>query len=307
LLFDLETHLKQIALTFAFLIAAAALFAQEPPASSSAPPPAPPIPSGPGHAQWASTYAQARELAGPANKLVFVELTKPDCGQCKRMETLLYPAAQFEMMILRMVPVRLEVAGPEAAGLSARYGLNDAPSVLVVTPEGILVFRADGFDDALSFYTHLHNSLVDWDKLHARLLHEDETRDDPADQLALGRELLRRFAPEEALPRLERAARSSRAVPKTRHEAEGLLANVELALKKFDAARATVNAILVRSTDPDEREQAELFRAQISLAEGKPEEARRRYERFLKQHPKSRHREDVRAMLKRLATAPESK
>ena len=104
----------------ATLLAATALFAQ-----------APPVPSGPGHAQWATTYGQARELAGPANKLVFVELTKPDCGQCKRMETLLYPAAQFEMKILRMVPVKLELSSAEATEITARYGLKDAPSVLV--------------------------------------------------------------------------------------------------------------------------------------------------------------------------------
>ena len=74
------------------LLAAALLAAQEP----VHPDPNRPVTS-PGNADWADSLEQARKLAGAANKLVFVEIDGGhDCGQCQRMDTLLYPALDFE-------------------------------------------------------------------------------------------------------------------------------------------------------------------------------------------------------------------
>ncbi|HEX5134977.1 MAG TPA: hypothetical protein VFW81_06270, partial [Thermoanaerobaculia bacterium] len=53
--------------------------------SSSAPP-------GPGHVVWAMSADEAQDRASREGKFVFFEFTAAECGNCKRMDSLLYPA-----------------------------------------------------------------------------------------------------------------------------------------------------------------------------------------------------------------------
>ena len=255
---------------------------------------------GPGGVAWARSYAEASGRAKTQNKLVFVEFDKADCGDCKRLDVLLYPATDFEFLLLRMVPVKLKLGEGEAAPLAARYHVTDAPSVLIVSPGGALVFRLEGFDPPASFYPHVRKSLADWDALNVRMIHEPESIDDPKAELLLGAELYRRFDSEEAIPRLERASRSARADEPTREQALAYLASAQLELHRIEDAKASVAAILRSTKDAFRREKAELFLGQISLAEGKRAEARRQFEEFVKKHPASRLKPEAEAFLKGL-------
>jgi tetratricopeptide (TPR) repeat protein len=262
--------------------------------------PAPPVPQGPGHADWAPTLAQARDRAKKERKVVFVELASSNCADCDRMDRLLYPAVDFEMTLLRMVPVKLSLDAAEAAPLRERYGIREAPATLILAPGGALILRLEGFESAPEFYERVRRAMADWDRLNLRIVHEPETIDDPAAELELGRALYERFDAEGALPRLKRAASSPRADRGTRETALAYLASAQLDLGRIEAARVTAEELLSSTKNPALREQAELFRAQISLAEGDPGDARKRFEAFLEKHPDSPRRSEVQELLRRL-------
>lgn len=282
------------------LLAAAGLAAatEAPPSSAPVPPATSErLPSGPGKAEWEDTFAKAREKADREGRVVYVEFSEEKCGNCARMQGLLYPAVNFEMMLLRMVPVRLAPGSAEAAPLAERYGINESPAVLILSPGGVLIFRVNGFDNATEFYRHVRSSMAEWDKLHVKMIHEPEFRDDPKEELALGMELLRRMAPEEAAPRLERAGRSKTADPATRDIALTSLATAQYRMKRFDEARATLDEVLKTSRNPAAREEAELSRGAVELAEGHREEARRTISAFLREHPESKLADNARQLL----------
>ena len=52
----------------------------------------------PGNAEWAKTAEEARARAAAENKLVYYEFDSPNCGDCHRMQSLLYPAFDFEAL-----------------------------------------------------------------------------------------------------------------------------------------------------------------------------------------------------------------
>ena len=302
--------LRSMTATGFVLLAAVGPAGASPQSASAAPTePAPvveKVPNAPGKAIWEATYAKARERAARDTKVVFVEFTEPGCGNCARMEALLYPAANFEMMLLRMVPVKLDRTSAEAAPIAERYGITESPAALVVSPGGALIFRVNGFDNPGEFYGHVQQSMAEWDKLHLRMIHEPEFRDDPKQELALGTALALRFDPEEAAPRFARAAGSKAADPATRDLARTYLASAQFKMKKYEDARATIAEILETSRDPQVREQAELFRGEIAIAEGRREEARRTIVAFLRDHPESKLRGNARQMLTSIpAGAPE--
>lgn len=297
------------AIIAAALIAASAAgraFAQ---ASPSAPPAAATsdsLPNTPGRAVWEKTYDDARQRAKEQGKVVFVEFTRKKCGNCFRMDGLLYPSANFEMALLRMVPVKLDFDTAEGTKLATRYQISDTPSVLVVSPGGALIFRMVGFDNDRAFYNHLHNSMTDWDRLNLKLVHEPETIGDPKSQLAIGADLFRRFDSEEAIPRLERAA-SPKSPSAVREPALAYLASALMERERFAEAGTAVDTLLRITKDTDRREKAELFRAQIALAQGKRDEARREFQAFVSRHPASKHKDEAKMYLDQMAASDQPK
>ena len=278
-----------------FVSAAAIAAPENPPAPDPAPSPA--HATTPGKAVWEPTYEKARARATSEGKLVFIEFTGEGCGNCVRMDSLLYPAVNFEMTLLRMVPVKLDRTVGEGAALAERYGITESPAVLILSSGGALVFRVNGFDQAPAFYAHVRESMAAWDKIHVRMIHEPEFIGDPKEELALGTELALRYDPEEAAPRFERASEAPGADAATRDLALTYLASARFKLKKYTESRATLGKILLVSKDADLREQAELFVSQIALAEGKRAEARRTVMAFLRDHPGSARVPAARKML----------
>src|SRR5260370_34674118 len=87
-----------------------------------------PIVNSPGNAEWAASPAEAKSRAAAEGKLVFYEFDRPQCGHCARMDALLYPAFDFEALLIQMVPVRVSLDSPEGQELARRYNLTDAPA-----------------------------------------------------------------------------------------------------------------------------------------------------------------------------------
>jgi thioredoxin-related protein len=277
------------------LVLLAALAASPAAAQSPAATPAPaakkavsdPIPPGPGMVAWATSLEEARLRANEGDKLVFIEFTKKECGNCERMDNLLYPAADLEALLSTMVPIKVDLESAMGRDLAARYGFSEAPSVVITTPEGRLVFLMEGFYNQGEFFRHAYAGVDAYRKFAAKVESQDIARLPMKEALETGTELYRRSDSEAALPRLRRAVAAPGGTVAEREDALELLAAVEFELAQPALSRKTIERLLATTKDRERRERAELFRAQIPLAENKPAEALALFRKFQKDHPKS--------------------
>ncbi len=289
----------------ALLAAAVALPtpAQQPDPGSPAPSSETPATS-PGKTAWAKDPEQARARAAAEKKLVYYEFDSPDCGNCRRMQALLYPAFDFEALLIGMVPVKVSYDSPEAKPLQERYRVSEAPSVLITTPEGRLVFLMQGFKDSSDFYAHAHKDLDAYRQFARKIDGQNLDALSAEEALSTGRELYERSDPKAALPRLRRASVAPEPGPGVREIALEGLAAVEFDLGDAAASRKSIDRLIATTKSPDQKERAELFRAQIPLSENKPAEALAFYQKFARDHPDSKYIDRVRSFIERLETAP---
>ena len=258
----------------------------------------------PGNAAWAADPEEARSRAVSENKLVFVEFEGgEECGNCQRMKTLLYPAFDFEALLIGMVPVRVDLESAAAHELRDRYGVSEAPAILILSPEGRIVFRMEGFLNAPDFYRQVHKDLDAYRKFARMVEAQDVPRLPAAEALSTGKALYERSDPGAALPRLSRAISHPKATAAQRDDAREVLAAVELELGRPAAARQTINRLIATTKSSERRERAELFRAQIPLAENKPAEALALFRKFVRDHPKSPHLPQVQELVEKLQLA----
>ena len=288
-------------------IIGAALLAAGAARAQTAAPPATPTPvhegrqvKSPGNAVWAPDVRTAHERAAADGKLVYHEFTKKDCGGCARMQGLLYPAFDFEALLIGMVPVIVDIDGADGQKLAERYHVSDTPSVLITTPSGRLVFLMQGFQDANDFYAHVHTDLDQYRKFAKVVDAQDVAHLSAADAFKTGQQLYARFDFEGAATRLSRAATAKDATPEIRASALEGLAAAELELGKTAESRRAIDRLIATTTNPGQKENAELFRAQISLVENKPQDALAEYKRFAKEHPNSPYLDKVKTFIARL-------
>jgi tetratricopeptide (TPR) repeat protein len=257
----------------------------------------------PGNAEWAQTVDEARAKAAAEHKLVYYEFESPNCGDCHRMESLLYPAFDFEALLVGMVPVRVRYDFPESKALQDLYGVRSAPAVLITSPEGRLVFLMSGFKDAPDFYRHVHKDLDLYRQFVKKLDSQDLATLSANEALATGRELYARKDPKTAVPYLERAVVAPNPGQGVRETALEILAAVQLELGDAAASRKSIDQLIAMTKSVDQKERAELFRAQIPLSENRPDEALALYKKFVKDHPDSKYRERVQSFIARLEPA----
>jgi thioredoxin-like negative regulator of GroEL len=291
-----------VCLPLARLAPAVTLEQESPAATPAPPPPNRPVVSA-GNAEWATSGNEARAKAAAEKKLVYYELESPRCDDCRRMHALLYPAFDFEAVLTGMVPVRVALDSEEGKRLAAQYEIGQAPAVLIATPEGRLVFLMHGFKDATDFYQHLHTDLRTYREFAKRVEAQDVAKLPAEEAFQTARQLFARFDYAEARPRFKRASVAPDAKPELRETAMEGMAAAELQLGQSAEARKTIDQLIRTTNRPDMRERAELFRAQIPLAEHKPDEALALYKRFEKDHPNSKYLDQVRTFIARLEPA----
>lgn len=295
----------------AILIAALGVPSQQP-ASSDKPKPAastpveaptaPETPTsvGPGNVVWANSTDEAHDRAVREGKFVYFEFTKAECGNCKRMDSLLYPALDFEALLVSSVPVKIDVESPEGKAIAARYSIEDVPAVLMTTPEGRLVFLMQGFMNQGEFFRHAGPAVAGYRKWAKEIAAQNVAKLSAKEAFDSGNELYHRSDPTAALPRLRRAVAAPGLTAREREDTLELIAAVELDLLQPAASRKTIERLLATTKDRQRRERAELFRAQIPLAENRPAEALALFRKFQKDHPTSPHIGRVNELVARL-------
>jgi thioredoxin-related protein len=255
---------------------------------------------GPGNTIWATSVEDAIQRAAREGKFVFFEFVKKECGNCKRMDGLLYPAFDFEALLVPMVPVKVSLESPLGKELGARYNIEDAPAVLVATPEGRLVFLMNGFFNQSDFFQHANGAVEGYRKFARQIESQDIAKLSAKEAFDTGNQLYYRSDPKAALPRLQRAASAPGASASQREDALELLAAAQLDLGKPAESRQTVERLLTKTKDRVRRERVEIFRAQIPLAENRPAEALALFRKFQKEHPTSPHISRVNELVHRL-------
>jgi tetratricopeptide (TPR) repeat protein len=255
---------------------------------------------GPGNPLWATSAEDAIQRATRESKFVFFEFDKKDCGNCQRMDGLLYPAFDFQALLVPMVPVKLSLESPAGKEFATRYGIDDAPAILITTPEGRLVFLMSGFFNQGDFFRHANADVEGYRKFARQIESQDIARLSAKEALDTGNELYRRFDPQAALPRLKRAVAAPGAPASQHEDALELLAAVQLELGQPATSRETIQRLLATTKDRERRERGELFRAQIPLAENRPAEALALFRKFQKDHPTSPHMSRVNELVQRL-------
>lgn len=295
----------------AILIAALGVPSQQPASSgkpkpaASAPAKAPAaletsVPMGPGNVVWANSTDEAHDRAARDGKFVFFEFTKQECGNCKRMDSLLYPALDFEALLVSSIPVKIDLESLEGKAIAARYSIEEAPAVLVTTPEGRLVFLMQGFMNQAEFFRNAYKAIEGYRKWAKQIESQNVAKLSAKEAFDSGNELYHRSDPAAALPRFRRAVATPGLTPREREDSLEVLAAVELDLLQPAASRKTIQQLLVTTKDRERRERAELFRAQIPLAENRPAEALALFRRFQKDHPTSPHIDRVNELVARL-------
>jgi thioredoxin-related protein len=258
------------------------------------------IAPGPGNVVWAVTSDEARERAARDGKFVYFEFTKDECGNCDRMDGLLYPAFDFEALLATSVPLKLDIGSPEGKAIAARYSIEEAPAVLITNSEGRLVFLMQGFMNQGEFFRHANAAIAGYRKWAKEIASQDVSKLSAKEAFDSGNVLYQRSDPVAALPRLRRAATAPGVTTQQREDALELLAAVELDLGQPTASRKTIEDLLAATKDVRRRERAELFRAQIPLAENRPAEALVLFRKFQKDHPTSPHLEKVNQLVLQL-------
>lgn len=254
----------------------------------------------PGNADWATGVDDAKARAAAENKLVYYEFSGPNCDDCIRMQSLLYPAMDFEAILAGMVPVQLELTSPEGKKIAGLYPVHEIPAVAIATPSGRLVFLTQGFKNQRDFFTHIHKSLDDYRGWAKTIEAQDVPTLPAAEAYSSANQLFGRFDYAAARPRYKRASAAPDATPAIRDGALEGLAACELRLDQPAQARKTIDQLITKTKDPAIKERAELFRAQISLTQNQYAEALSLYRKFEKDHPDSKYLEQVRGFIARL-------
>jgi hypothetical protein len=274
--------------------------AQPPATAPTATAPEMPAPLGPGNVAWATSTDEAHYRADRESKFVFFEFTQAECGNCQRMDSLLYPAFDFEALLTSSIPIKIDIESPEGKSIASRYSLERAPAVLITTPQGRLVFMMEGFFNQPEFFRHANAGIDGYRKWAKQIDAQNVPTLSAKEAFDSGNELYHRSDPQAAVPRLKRATTAPGGTAKQREDALELLAAAELDSGQPAASRKTTEKLIATTKDRQRRERAELFRAQIPLAENRPAEALALFRKFQKDHPKSPHLTRVKELVARL-------
>ena len=177
------------ALLLSGTVSAAAGQSSQPPSQQAAPAQAPPAVTSPGNAKWAASPDEAKALAASTGKFVYLEFERPECGQCQRMDALLYPAFDFEALLINMVPVKLSLDSAEGKELGRRYGSAKLPPCSSRARKGASSSSCRGLHGTNEFYQHVRQDLAAYRAFPKRIEAQDIATLAPKEALDTGREL----------------------------------------------------------------------------------------------------------------------
>ncbi|MBX9582804.1 MAG: DUF255 domain-containing protein [Gemmataceae bacterium] len=96
--------------------------------------------------RWRHDYSAARKEAAAANKPLLLDFGSEDCVWCRKLDaTTFRQPAVAELLNDRFVPVKVD--GQKDAWLSQKAGVEAFPTLVLLSPEGKILARHDGYAD----------------------------------------------------------------------------------------------------------------------------------------------------------------
>jgi tetratricopeptide (TPR) repeat protein len=116
-------------------------------------PTSPPPPPATGTVAWTDGFAAGAAKGRASGKLLFVLVTRksPPCIFCQKLEAAIWSQPGSAPLGERFVAVRMlggNDATPEVEAFLERYEVEGFPTLLAMTPDGGVVARLSGFDEA---------------------------------------------------------------------------------------------------------------------------------------------------------------
>jgi thioredoxin-like negative regulator of GroEL len=108
--------------------------------------------------RWRTDYAAARKEATAAGRPLLLDFAAEWCGPCKRMEATTFRNANVVAAVTSsVIPVRVDA--DRDAWLVKAAGIQAFPTLVLVSPEGKVIARREGFADAPTVMSFLQEGL----------------------------------------------------------------------------------------------------------------------------------------------------
>ncbi|QGJ69266.1 Hypothetical protein PBC10988_9360 [Planctomycetales bacterium 10988] len=103
-----------------------------------------------GGIRWIHSLSQAQQEAAQTGKLILVHCGAEWCGPCKKMEADVFPRAEVKNIVeANFVPVKLDYDKHRADAETLQ--INKFPTDLVLSPDGTVIKRLQGYRPATSY------------------------------------------------------------------------------------------------------------------------------------------------------------
>ena len=111
----------------------------------------------PGTISWRTDFERARAEAKALGRPLWLQFTGPWCGYCRKLERESFARADVVALARgRFVPV--EVRPDVDEELSSRFNITGIPATVLLTPEGRVIARQEGYTDPATFLALLHQA-----------------------------------------------------------------------------------------------------------------------------------------------------
>lgn len=99
------------------------------------------------NANWMTSYEDAQKLAIATNKLIVIDFWATWCRPCLKMDTDTWNKPEVQKMLNNFVPLKIDIDSNRS--LAQKYSANRIPYVVIIDPNGEIVYEESGYKDQI--------------------------------------------------------------------------------------------------------------------------------------------------------------
>jgi thiol:disulfide interchange protein len=106
---------------------------------------------------WNNDYNAAMALASQQGKPVLLAFHANWCGYCTKMKETTYHAPEVIKAVQNFIPVMIDT--DQQGAIAQKYGVEPIPAYIIAKPDGTVIDRFLGYQDAVDFVDKLNSGL----------------------------------------------------------------------------------------------------------------------------------------------------